>query len=170
MFVLKVPLDNKWTLVQVMAWHRPGNKPLPEQMLIQFTDEYIQHIQGEMSEPVLNTRLRCSDLVKWYSSYAVGPVMAIGGSMLYSRTSACAILNQFVPSGIECRIVLSRFLWVYCKRNYLFLLWINLVLSAQNIWAIHYKRSILKWYMDVCFMKFAVCFDEYWWIFCDDSV
>ena len=31
-----------------MAWRQPGNKPLPEAMLIQFIDAYMRH-QGEMS-------------------------------------------------------------------------------------------------------------------------
>ena len=30
-------------LVQVVAWHRTGEKPLPESMLTQFTDAYIRH-------------------------------------------------------------------------------------------------------------------------------
>ena len=36
-FVLKSPIDNKATLVQVRAWHRTVDKPLPEPMLTQFT-------------------------------------------------------------------------------------------------------------------------------------
>ena len=28
-FVPRSPIDNKPALVQVMAWHRTGNKPLP---------------------------------------------------------------------------------------------------------------------------------------------
>ena len=39
-FVRKCPIDKKWALVQVMAWRRTGDKPLPEQMLTQFTDIY----------------------------------------------------------------------------------------------------------------------------------
>ena len=42
------PIDNKWALVRVMAWHRIGDKPLPGSMLIQFTDKYMRH-KGEMS-------------------------------------------------------------------------------------------------------------------------
>ena len=42
-FVLKGPIDNKPTLVQVMAWHRPGDKPLLEPMLTQFIDTYMRH-------------------------------------------------------------------------------------------------------------------------------
>ena len=39
----KGPIDYKSALVQVMAWHRTGEKPLPESMLTQFTDAYIRH-------------------------------------------------------------------------------------------------------------------------------
>ena len=47
-FVPKSPIDNKSALVQVMAWHRTGDKPLPEPMMTQFTDAYMGH-QGEMN-------------------------------------------------------------------------------------------------------------------------
>ena len=47
-FVPKDLTDNKSALVQVMAWRRAGDKPLPEAMKTQFTDEYIRHY-GEMS-------------------------------------------------------------------------------------------------------------------------
>ena len=42
-FVPKGPIDYKSALVQVMAWHRTGEKQLPESMLTKFTDEYIRH-------------------------------------------------------------------------------------------------------------------------------
>ena len=47
-FVPSSPVDNKPASVQVMAWRRTGDKPLPEPMLAQFTDAYMRH-QGEMS-------------------------------------------------------------------------------------------------------------------------
>ena len=47
-FVLRSPIDNKPAMVQVMAWRRTGDKPLPELTLAQFTDAYMQH-KGEMS-------------------------------------------------------------------------------------------------------------------------
>ena len=34
----KGPIDYKSALLQVVAWHRTGEKPLPESMLTQFTD------------------------------------------------------------------------------------------------------------------------------------
>ena len=42
-------VHNKPALGQVMAWHRSGNKPLPELMLTQFPDANMRHY-GEMSE------------------------------------------------------------------------------------------------------------------------
>ena len=42
-FIPKGPIDHKSALVQVVAWHRTGEKPLPESMLTQFTDAYIRH-------------------------------------------------------------------------------------------------------------------------------
>ena len=39
-FVPKGPIDYNSALVQVVAWHRTGEKPLPESMLTQFTDAY----------------------------------------------------------------------------------------------------------------------------------
>ena len=41
--VLRNPIDNKSTLVQVMAWRRSGDKPLPRAMMTQFTDAYMRH-------------------------------------------------------------------------------------------------------------------------------
>ena len=49
-FIPKGPIDYKSVLVQVMAWHRTGEKPLPESMLTQFTDAYIRH-WGEIKLP-----------------------------------------------------------------------------------------------------------------------
>ena len=42
-FVPKGPFDNKLALVQVMAWRQTGNRPLPEPMLDELTDTYMQH-------------------------------------------------------------------------------------------------------------------------------
>ena len=44
----KDTIDNKSALLQVMAWRWTGHTPLPEAMMIQFTDAYMRH-QGEMS-------------------------------------------------------------------------------------------------------------------------
>ena len=42
-FVLKSPFDKKPALVQIMAWRRPGDKPLSDPILTQFTDAYMRH-------------------------------------------------------------------------------------------------------------------------------
>ena len=42
-YVPNGPIDNNAWLFQVMAWRRTGDKPLPEPMLAQDTDAYIQN-------------------------------------------------------------------------------------------------------------------------------
>ena len=42
-FVLKNPIDSQLALVQVMAWHRTGDKPLPEPMMTLFIEAYMEH-------------------------------------------------------------------------------------------------------------------------------
>ena len=42
-FVSKGTIDNNSPLVQVMAWHRTGDKPLPEPMMTCFSDAYVRH-------------------------------------------------------------------------------------------------------------------------------
>ena len=42
-FVLRSPIENKPAIVQLMAWRRTVDKPLPELMLTQFTDAYMRH-------------------------------------------------------------------------------------------------------------------------------
>ena len=42
-FVPKGPIDNKSTLVQVMAWHWTGIEPLLEPMLTKFTNTHMRH-------------------------------------------------------------------------------------------------------------------------------
>ena len=42
-FFPKGPIDNKWSLVQVMAWCRTGDKPLHEPIMSQFNDAYMHH-------------------------------------------------------------------------------------------------------------------------------
>ena len=42
-FIPKGSIDYKSALVQVVAWHQTGEKPLPESMLTQFTDAYKRH-------------------------------------------------------------------------------------------------------------------------------
>ena len=42
-FIYKGPIDNNPVSVQIMAWRRPGDKPLSEPMLTKFTDAYMWH-------------------------------------------------------------------------------------------------------------------------------
>ena len=40
--VPKGPINNIPALVQIMDWRRPGDKPLSEPMMVEFTDAYMR--------------------------------------------------------------------------------------------------------------------------------
>ena len=42
-FVPQRQINNITALVQLMAWHRPGDKPLSEPVMVQFSDAYMCH-------------------------------------------------------------------------------------------------------------------------------
>ena len=42
-FVPKGEIKNIPALVQIMAWRQPGDKPLSDPMMAQFTDAYVRH-------------------------------------------------------------------------------------------------------------------------------
>ena len=42
-FVPRIQISNIPALIQIMAWRRPGDKPLSEQMMVCFTDAYMRH-------------------------------------------------------------------------------------------------------------------------------
>ena len=50
-FVPKGPIDNNPALVQIMAWHRPGDKPLSEPMIVR-----------------LPTHVCLNELINWHSA------------------------------------------------------------------------------------------------------
>ena len=53
-FVPRSPIGNKPALVQVMAWHQTGDKPLPEPMMIQYTDVYASLGGDELTHASLS--------------------------------------------------------------------------------------------------------------------
>ena len=54
-FVPRSPIDDNPAWVHVMAWHRIGDRPLSEPMMLQFTHAYMRH-EGNIS---FNQRWHC---------------------------------------------------------------------------------------------------------------
>ena len=68
-FVPKGPVDNKSTLVQVMAWPPTGNESLPEPMLTQFTDAYMPHYE-EMSLIISSAIVKQHSVLLHFESFS----------------------------------------------------------------------------------------------------
>ena len=64
-FVPNGPTDNKSVLVQVMAWHRTGNMPLPEPMLTQFTDIRGRRVKASAYKPLPDPMLTQIYITIW---------------------------------------------------------------------------------------------------------
>ena len=63
-FVPKVRINNIPAMVQTMAWHRPGDKPLSEPMMVNLTDAYMRH-SASMSEVLCQTQWKLLTLYVW---------------------------------------------------------------------------------------------------------
>ena len=59
-YIGKGPVDNNPTLVQIMAWHWTGNKPLSEPMTALFDDVYVSLCLNELNSAVAGS------IVVWF--------------------------------------------------------------------------------------------------------
>ena len=87
-FVPRSPVDNNPALVRVMAWRRIGDKPLPEWMMVQFTDAYVRGF-GEMSFKSFLTRKW--DMSPWW------PLLKLPSWYLSCLSSHCNSSEDRVP-------------------------------------------------------------------------
>ena len=48
-FVPKGPINNSLALVQIMAWHQPGDKPLSEPMMVRLPTRHLSLGRNELT-------------------------------------------------------------------------------------------------------------------------
>ena len=66
-FVHKGPINNIPALVQIMAWRRPGDKPLSEPNSGEFTDAYMRHLTSMSQERLLKFSWTAIEFQWWFS-------------------------------------------------------------------------------------------------------
>ena len=98
-FVPKGSIDDKPALVQIMAWCRAGNKPLPEPMFPQFTDAYMRHWGGVNS-------LWPGDAI-----WRLRPGSTLVQVMACCRTAPSHYLNQ-------CWLIINKVKWHSSDSNF----------------------------------------------------
>ena len=76
--VPKGAIDNKSSLVQVMAWRQIGDKPLHEPMMTQFNDAYMCHQASMNSAVSLGKRQRKHQSLTLLALCGVNPPMTGG--------------------------------------------------------------------------------------------
>ena len=63
--VPKSPINNKPALVQVMAWHWPGNKPLHEPMMAQLPYAHMRHFERRVKEATSKIMEKYIKYITW---------------------------------------------------------------------------------------------------------
>ena len=99
-FVPEVPINNIPALVQIMAWRRPGDKPLSEPMMMRLST----HICVTRPHWVKKT---ARHKIAHYCSHMIATLLAV--MKTYSRPTplfhACRVINQIInalsPQGCQ---------------------------------------------------------------------
>ena len=116
-FVPRGPINNIPTLVQVMAWRRPGDKPLSEPMMVRLPT----HICVTQAQWVKSFKLTLPHIcwISWHShhNYATNMVHPIFFKMLTGdpHLLACMYGGCFINVSRALRNILSKF--CYCRNH-----------------------------------------------------
>ena len=115
--VPKVQLDNIPALVQIMVWHRPGDKPLSEPMMVslltyicvtrrQWVKCEVRVVTSSTLELLLGDNLsKHDDVTTWKRfSYYVSFVMGIQRSLMYFLRKGPVIWSF----GVFCVVILNK--------------------------------------------------------------
>ena len=65
-FVPRCPIDNITAFVQLMAWRRPGDKPITEPMLTHFIDAYMGHSGRWVKNHAHSFAMFCVGFFHWH--------------------------------------------------------------------------------------------------------
>ena len=77
-FANKGLLDNNTALVQIMAWHRTGNKPLSEPMMASFDDAYMHHLAS----------------MSWINSAQQKFILVVWGNIKFQRCNRICVRSS----------------------------------------------------------------------------
>ena len=83
-FVPRVPINNIPALVLIMAWHRPGDKPLSEPMMVSL----LTHI--------------CVIPPQWVKIESCMPVFSLGNTVIRPYKNEIKIYSDVSPLSLQC--------------------------------------------------------------------
>ena len=133
-FVPKVPINNIPSLVQIMAWHRSGDKPLPEPMMVSL----LTHICVARPQWVYPSAAE----TRWFRESEASTIAADALTRCVLRTLAVTVLDSRTTNGplsstmnisTTCTILVW---WNYRKCKYIFVSWHKLSTTMVKIHSI----------------------------------
>ena len=167
-FVIKVPINNIPTMVQIMAWRRKGDKPLSETMIVswkkhayfymhQYMDVWVSNPEPAASSVVV--RYKC---IKLYISATIQPIQMNEHSFytiwnVPDRSVAinaimCKVMTLLFHMHINRRLYIFRKKRTYCyilfskpQRNTPFKLLLTPKDSHENYLSTHISKCMIIW-------------------------
>ena len=102
-FIPKGPIDNNTALVQMMAWHRTGDKPLSESVMVMVGDAYMRHAASMSQNVCCPLKVHWAILCKAY--WAIMPVSCT----IVLRRNLFMILKYHNNSFVQKKLYLYFF-------------------------------------------------------------
>ena len=113
-FAPKGPINNIAAFVQTMAWHRTGNKPLSEPMVVilQITDldAYLRHPASVSSDFMFNCYLVCFFFIR-HGNNRLGTVRHYHENLVQS----CDMFVRWWMWAISHVYMISKFLTIFVE-------------------------------------------------------
>ena len=120
-FVPKGPINNIPALVQIMAWRRPGGKPLFEAMVVSFArPQWVNkhHMTQTKHDKRYNTRSRAAHvMLTWYIQKAI--------ELTIKKSPIFAVMQTIKPNEPKYYRFPNTFLWC--------LTWYQIDINSINI-------------------------------------
>ena len=103
-FVPRDPIDNIPILIQIMAWRRPGDKPLPETMLVSLL-KYICITHRQWVTPKMHS-------YHWYPSHGVSIIVIIWRKLTELHVQRDALYHETGLNNPIAHISLGSFCFI----------------------------------------------------------
>ena len=113
-FVPKGPINNIPALVQIMAWRRPGDKPLSEPMIVSLSTHICvtrpQWVKWSRPGARFTNDFLPAIQIRWKLGLAVIPLLAIRSQQIFAHATTAQLSCQ-VQNFVTITVLESRWEW-----------------------------------------------------------
>ena len=125
---LRVQMNNIPALVQIMAWRRPGDKPLSEPMMVSLPTHICVTRPQWVKNAFCLISLRCKS--HWFFFYECRHWMK---AVIWTAFNACTHDKQVILTTLLLQKKLNRFCWCYQFTLFIFII-SDMLVSGLNLY------------------------------------